>query len=784
MGQRWTIRLTVGALWLATALGVQAQNDDVPHVHVGEFLQDVAKQYGEADGLPGGEAAAIEATGFGLFAGTGSGVYQWADDAWQPVEALPSRSVQALAAQGGVLYAAISGTLYSWQAGEAQALGSNTEVDVHDMAADDQAVWIATNEGLGQYANGQLAWVDSLPGNAGGELSIYCLAVDGEGRLAVGANRGLYLKDANGSWDALYPYDERGRSWAPRGVGSVAFDEDGALWFGSPQGVGRWQDGWTLFTGDEGLPWNQFTAMDTGGGEVVFGTTMGVVGYADGEWEYRQGPRWTPDDQIDDIVLHQGDIWVATPNGIGVIERVPMTLAEKAEFYEEETENKIKRTEYGYVSEERLVEPGDKSEIIHTDSDNDGLWTSMYGAGACYAYAATGDPEAKRRAKEAFEALRFLSEAPAQGVIEQQPGFVARTVIPTTEPDPNERSSYTLEGMKHRKATDDALWKIIYPRYIKTEDGKYWYKNDTSSDELDGHFYFYPLYYDLVAETEEEKERVREVVRSIIDHLIRNDFTLVDHDGEPTRWAIYSPDLLNHDPHWYNERGLKSLSILSYLAVARHITGDETYDDIAMELREAHAFDTNAMIAKIHNGIGSGNQSDDEMAIMGFYNLLKYTNDEELRDEMLYSFYKYWIREAPEMNPFFNFAYAVHALGESHENQYGEYPLEPWDGWLQDSVDTLVNFPLDRINWPHQNSHRLDVVMPEPQAGRDPYDPSAGRGYRVNGKVLPIENRHFNHWNTDPWRLDYGGDGRTLGSGGVYLLPYYMGLYYGFIVED
>ena len=54
-------------------------------------------------------------------------------------------------------------------------------------------------------------------------------------------------------------------------------------------------------------------------------------------------------------------------------------------------------------------------------------------------------------------------------------------------------------------------------------------------------------------------------------------------------------------------------------------------------------------------------------------------------------------------------------------------------------------------------------------------------GYRGNGRVLPVENRHFNHWNTDPWHLDYGGDGRELASGTVFLLPYYMGLYHGFI---
>jgi hypothetical protein len=47
--------------------------------------------------------------------------------------------------------------------------------------------------------------------------------------------------------------------------------------------------------------------------------------------------------------------------------------------------------------------------------------------------------------------------------------------------------------------------------------------------------------------------------------------------------------------------------------------------------------------------------------------------------------------------------------------------------------------------------------------------------------VLPVENRHFEHWNTDPWVLDYGGGGNVLGSGTVFLLPYYLGLYHGFI---
>jgi hypothetical protein len=89
---------------------------------------------------------------------------------------------------------------------------------------------------------------------------------------------------------------------------------------------------------------------------------------------------------------------------------------------------------------------------------------------------------------------------------------------------------------------------------------------------------------------------------------------------------------------------------------------------------------------------------------------------------------------------------------------------------------------LDRANWAHHNSHRLDLQALGRQQVMDfTSDDRTRRASRVNGKVLPVEERHFNHWNTDPWRLDYGGDGRQLASGTVFLLPYYMGLYHGFI---
>jgi hypothetical protein len=358
---------------------------------------------------------------------------------------------------------------------------------------------------------------------------------------------------------------------------------------------------------------------------------------------------------------------------------------------------------------------------------------------------------------------------------------VARTIRSVELPDPN---IGRIERDRRTRARRDALWKVYEPRWPKSADGKWYWKSDTSSDELDGHYFFYPLYYDLVADTEPEKARVREVVRDLTDHLIQHDYNLVDHDGTPTRWGFYGPKSLNHDHHWWAERGLKSLSMLSYLAVTQHMTGDPVYGEHIDKLRNDHAYDTNAMIYKIHQGIGLGNQSDDEMAFMSFYNLVKYARDKKLRDEILYSFYSAWAIEQPEMNPFFNFAYAAFGLETRYTDQWGTHALAPWDGWLEDAMATLKGFPLDRLNWPCRNSHRLDIVpLPRQQAMELTETRRPRVGFRVNGKVLPVENRHFNHWNTNPWALDYGGDGRQLASGTVFLLPYYMGLYHKFIQE-
>jgi hypothetical protein len=728
-----------------------------------QFQQEVAQHFTERDGAPTGPVQLIECAPNGVNRVFATGQwYEFRDGHWNLNTALKQQDENRFVfagQQGQPLEAKIP-----WH-------------EVRQILRDGDTNWVVSPHLIlmmrGTDATVSLPWPE--------RVLMRQVALSPGGILHAASSDGLVFWNGR-AWQPVEVLDGLARAWAVGEVPGVGFDSKGRLWFATKGGVGcQTAEGWRFYEGKDGLPWNDFTGICPGGGEEVWFTThLGVLRFDGKEWCYRQGPRWLPHDDVAQAAVDaRGNAWFATAAGIGCIERRPMTLSQKAEFYEQEIERYIRRTPFGYVAQAPLRKPGDKSSADPQDDDNDGFWTAMYGAGECFAYAATQDTKAKERAKKAFEALRFLQKVTQGGAHSPPKGYIARSIRPVEWPDPNVgRLESDRQEQQH-----DKLWKVYEPRWPKSADDKWFWKSDTSSDELDGHYFFYPLYYDLCADTEPERERVREVVRDITDHLLTHGLVLIDHDGKPTRWAVYSPQYLNRDPFWWSDRGLKSLSILSYLAVAQHVTGDPKYAAAARELIDHDGYAQNAMYPKVQHGPGSGNQSDDEMAFMCFYGLLRCSQDEELKTLMRASFYSYWVNEAPEMNPFFNFAYAALSLNASASSPWGDYSVKPWPGWHEDAMATLYGFPLDRLNWPLRNSHRLDVVFLPPVRSVDLESPDERRqrGNLVNGKVLPVENRQFNHWNNDPWQLDYGGDGNELGAGTVFLLPYYMGLYYGFI---
>lgn len=531
----------------------------------------------------------------------------------------------------------------------------------------------------------------------------------------------------------------------------VLVDPNGTVWIGSDVGIfgtngANW---WNVFDRRNGLPYERITCLAFGpDGTLWAGTEEGVCRYVSGAWQYYWGPRWLPHNRVNDIAPDKdGGAWVATEGGVAHLYDRPLTLAEKAAHYQEITDTRHNRR--GFVTGGRLRKPGDPTGgAVYEASDNDGLWTAVYVAAQSFRYAATKDPQAREAAHRSMRAMLDLVRY--SGV----PGFPARAIVTKEELKRGEADGYNAEETVRIPGETDKIW------YQSLVDAQVLCKGDTSSDELDGHYFAWNIFYDLAAD-EEDRKAVRQTVEAVTDNLLRNDLTLVGPTGRKTRWGVYHPRYINDDPTWWEERGLNSLSILSYLTIADHICGHARYLEKRRELIEKHHYLLNTVTQKVPEPWWSVNHSDDQMAFMMYYSFLRLEKDPAVRLVLLQSLERSWKIERPEASPFFNFV-------------YGASTGRPCD--VEASVTTLQDWPWELIEWETRGTHRHDVTLLTHNGE------TRSRGQTT--RALPASERRLMRWNGNPYEPDGGSpDGRNEEDGSAWLLPYWMGRYYKFIQE-
>ncbi len=501
---------------------------------------------------------------------------------------------------------------------------------------------------------------------------------------------------------------------------------DGASLEGSRNGIVlRRADGTAEpFPPGRPLPCREVTVIaEQRPGVLWIGTARGAIRFENGRVQYFAGRRWLPHDRVGGIGFDpEGGVWIETPEGLSCIRFKPMTLAGKALAFEERVAARHLR--HGLTASSRLAIPGDTASNVTVSSDNDGLWTAMYVAAECYRYKVTGDAAAREAARRGIQALMKLES------ITGIPGFPARSIIKVGD------EAQPADGEWHFSA--DHEWK---------------WKGDTSSDEIAGHYFAYDLYFDLVADAAEKKS-ISAVVGRMTSHILDHGYHLVDLDGKPTTWGWWAPEEIWRDP---DETGLRALHILSHLAVARHITGNRRYEAAYDDLVENHRYALLTRNQKI-NVPGHVNHSDDELAFLSFYPLLRHEENPSLRRIYSESLERSWQCERPERNPLWNFIYAA-GTGS------GNYDAE-------ESVRTLQEIPMDLVSWSVVNSLREDV----------PVDRLTDRfRSRQSLVVLPADERPLMKWNGNPYVLDGGNGGRSEDDGAFFLLPYWLGRYHHFI---
>ncbi len=490
------------------------------------------------------------------------------------------------------------------------------------------------------------------------------------------------------------------------------------------------------------LPSTEITDLEVIDGQLWFGSTEGAFRLReDGKFDYYYGKRWLPGNLVKHISKGtDGSVLILTDAGLGQIVFEKMTLFDKAQYFQKQVRNRHIRL--GFNASLVAMENGNIDSGRLSDSDNDGLWTTMYLAGEVFRYAVTESPEALQNCRESMEAMERLFS------INPVPGFPSRSF---------ERSGYidVLHDPDRWQHTDDPEWD---------------WKATTSSDEAIGHIFAYGVMAELM--DNELKDRAIALIDTLVGHIVRNDMSMVDFDGKPTTWGRWNPEYVNARPKMVGDRKVNSSNIISMLQTAYHFTGKEKYKEKAFDLMHDHGYFENLMrpmkeIARAPADADdwskmlseSWNHSDDEMYFVGYWGLHRYAFNDTLKLRYKEAIIDHWEMERPEREGAWNIMTALTGTPEFD---------------LEEAAWYLREHPMDLITWNVRNSHRKDM---------EPMAPNFRR--QTIREVLPPDERPIQRHNTNMFRLDkVGGDGnQEYSAGDIWLLPYWMGRYLGVISE-
>lgn len=479
------------------------------------------------------------------------------------------------------------------------------------------------------------------------------------------------------------------------------------------------------------------------------GTDVGIVRYdADGKSSLRFSRRWLLNDKVTAIHFDkEGTAWIATPAGVSAIRKKRMTLADKQQFFYDVTMQRHVRAPW-IVGQCRLPDPSDLTKWEPEDDDNDGEYGGNYLAMESFRYAVTKSEDARAKAKKSFEFLKLLQ------TITETDGFFARTIVPIEWGDKVHDANRKFSPVElAEELVKEPRFKPVETRWRKSKDGKWLWKGDTSSDEWCGHMMGYFFYYELVAD-KKEKAVVAAHVARLVDHLVKNNFNMIDIDGTHTRWSVWSPDNLNRDPEWRPDRYQNSMEALTFLKLAHYMTGNNKYQEQYLRLIKNEHYLEN--MSKIQEQNPAWFIYFDVILQVYLYPVLLHCE----KDPELLRFYEKhmdgWMeRRREDKCPLINFFYSYSRKKKVE---------------LQASVDFLIDTPLDLVNWGIDHTKREDVQIVRTPVLDD---------LQVS-ELPPAGIRATVRWDKNPWTA-INGQTNTEREPVFWLLPYWMGRYLGMI---
>ncbi|MCX8064915.1 MAG: hypothetical protein N3G21_07050 [Candidatus Hydrogenedentes bacterium] len=412
----------------------------------------------------------------------------------------------------------------------------------------------------------------------------------------------------------------------------------------------------------------------------------------------------------------------------------PIPLWRKAEIFQTDMEKRFLLD--GQALCKLILPQRDGSGISYNMPDN-AYMTGIYVGTLSMKYLCTNDEKDLEKLLKSVDALHLLCRA--SGV----PGLLARAVIPINSP-----------------WEDDGMWR-------PSPDGKYRWRGDVSSDQVDGVMFGFSWAYETVKDETVRREIAKDVT-AIVEHILQNDLQIVDADGKPTTWGKYYP-------LYTRIEALNALLWLQALKIAYQVSQDEKYAKLYKEYVFDKKYGERAVLARRNldpTKKGFVNHSDDVLFFLGVEPLLRLETDPQIREFYVKSLKRGWEGSGgypglkPESNPLHAFLTAKY-LGDTSEVENAIKTLEWFPFTIKWNNDTIKSYEEQygiKLTW--------DILSPLPE----------------KGKPIPIDRREktWSTWVQDPYHsagnpndwhpLEYNGHD--------YLLGYWLGRYYKFIPPD
>jgi hypothetical protein len=450
---------------------------------------------------------------------------------------------------------------------------------------------------------------------------------------------------------------------------------------------------------------------------------------------------------------------VATPAGLtDLLLDQSATLLAKAERFQRIAEERHDR--HGMISGCDMPGFGDLSSCQTRDDDNNGLWTSLMTVAMYMKHAVTGVAGDADAASRWFDGMVLLNNVTGKR------GLMGRSCC---APD-----TFNKTCAKGTWIHDNEKW---HPSANKDYEG-WWWKGDTSSDEVVGHMFAMSV-VSWLSPKPEERALARSLLLDIVGGIVDHDFELIDVTGNATTWGRWAPQYVNAYRGFSDERGLQSLQILAYLSAAKNVSAtaaDAAKFDAAFETltNATNQYHWNTLNQKILAPCDD-NYSDDELAWLPLFTWLFMAPADPAdktrsgrRAIVLQSLERSWDLIASERSALWSTIYYASIVEEKQAAAKGTVRENVlWN--LQTGADEL-------IDWPNDNGERQDIV----------YEATATR-FNVphieslkSRPPLPANERRQYRWNANPYVVGPpGGAGTTEGDPGAWLLPYWMGRWSG-----